>query len=252
MSTPTSIGYDHDYVRAKAPIWKRRLHRYFRAQINGIENCPNTPFLAVGNHSGGILIPDTLVWLSAYHEAQREPPLLTLAHDAFFNLYPTRIRNWAKRFGAIRAHYHHARTALEQGYAVQVYPGGDDDACRPFSKRNHIEFAGRMGYVRLAQEANVPIVPVVSYGGHKSLIVLRSGKRLARWLGTDSRFRLRTFPISFCVPWGLWFGPMPGYIPFPTKICIEVCPPISPVGDPIVIDSMVRKTMQAALNRRCT
>jgi len=251
LNINTSIEYDPDYVRAKAPIWKRRLHRYFRAQINGIENCPHTPFLAVGNHSGGILIPDTLIWLSAYHEAQREPPLLTLAHDAFFTMYPTKISRWAKRFGAIRAHHTQALHALKQGYAVQVYPGGDDDACRPFSKRNYIEFAGRMGYIRLAQEAKVPIVPIVSHGAHKSLIILRSGKRLAAWLGTDSQFRLRTFPLSFCAPWGLWLGPMPGYIPFPTKITVKVCPPISSTGDPRVIDRMVRKTMQAALNQRC-
>ena len=82
-------GYDADYIRQNVWKWQKRFHRYFRAKVIGIENCPNEPFLGVGNHSGAVLIPDTLVWLSHYHslEDATKPPLLTLAHDAFFDVY---------------------------------------------------------------------------------------------------------------------------------------------------------------------
>ena len=243
--------YDHSYVKEQAPKWQRFLHTYFRSKIVGIENCPNTPFLAVGNHSGGIMIPDTLVWLSAYHNSNRTPPLLTLAHDGFFDMYPQKIKIWASKFGAVRAQEENALEGLRKGYAVQVYPGGDFDACRPFSMRNKIEFAGRKGYVELAKKAKVPIVPIVSHGAHSSLLILRSGKRLAKMLGVDTSLRLKTFPISMSVPWGLWVGPLPGYIPLPTKITIEVCPPISFQGNIETIDRNVRTVMQSCLDRRC-
>ena len=88
MSLGSIDGYDGDHIRENAWKWKELLHRYFRAQIVGMENCPSRPFVAVGNYSGAVLIPDTLVWLSYYHSSNRynKPPMLTLAHDAFFGI----------------------------------------------------------------------------------------------------------------------------------------------------------------------
>ena len=89
---PGDLGcYDPSYVRRQAPRWKRLLHSYFRAAVRGLHNLPQGPFVAVGNHSGGVLIPDTLVWLSAYHSAGLDTPLLTLAHDSMFTAYPAPV-----------------------------------------------------------------------------------------------------------------------------------------------------------------
>lgn len=245
---PGELGcYDPEYVRRQAPRWKRLLHGYFRAEVRGLHDLPAGPFLAVGNHSGAALIPDTLVWLSAYHSAGRATPLLTLAHDAMFSTYPAPIARWVARFGGIRADRDLALAALAQGFAVQVYPGGDHDACRSFARRHEIEFAGRTGYVALAQAAGVPIVPVASVGGHEALIILGEGKRLAQWLGVDRRRRLTAFPISLSVPWGLWVGPLPGYLPLPAKIEVEVLPPLDPAGSVDGVDARVRGALQHAI-----
>jgi 1-acyl-sn-glycerol-3-phosphate acyltransferase len=248
---PGDLGcYDPVYVQENAPRWRNLLHSYFRAEVSGMENIPDRPFLAVGNHSGGILIPDTLVWLSEYHSAGRKTKLLTLAHDGMFSQYPAALSRWASRFGAIRARPEAALQALKEGYSVQVYPGGDLDACRPFSQRNRIVFAGRTGYVELAREAGVSILPVASRGAHSSLVILRSGRRLAKILGTDRRWRLGALPLSLSLPWGLWLGPLPGYLPLPTKIEIEVLPPIEPKGSNSEVDREVRGQLQASLVRR--
>jgi 1-acyl-sn-glycerol-3-phosphate acyltransferase len=246
---PGELGcYDAAYVRRRAPQWKHLLHRYFRAEVRGMDNLPEGPFVGVGNHSGAVLIPDTLVWLSAYHSAGRSTPLLTLAHEAMFSLYPAPVARWVARFGGIRADRALALAALEQGFAVQVYPGGDLDACRSFSRRHHIEFAGRKGYVALAQQADVPIVPVASVGAHSALIILDDGRWLARWLGMDRRWRVTVCPISLSVPWGLWVGPLPGYVPLPAKIEIEVLPAMDPAGDVDDVDARVRAALQTAVN----
>jgi 1-acyl-sn-glycerol-3-phosphate acyltransferase len=257
--TIDAIGYDAAYVRRMAPKWKRALHAYFRAQVHGLERLPSGPFLAVGNHSGAGLIPDTLVWLAAYHDAGRATPLLTLAHDQMFDAFPRPLKAWVARFGAIRADRELALAALRSGYALQVYPGGDHDACRPFSQRNRVVFAGRRGYVALARAAGVPIVPVAAVGGHEALIILLEGQRLARWLGVDRSRRLKSFPISLSIPWGLWVGPLPGYVPLPTKIEIEVLDPIDLIDpiDPIEVqtrddhevDLQVREALQASVDR---
>ena len=233
---------------ARARRLRRLLHGYFRARVDGIEQMPGGPFLAVGNHSGGVLIPDVLVWLSAYHATGRSPALHTLAHDAIFSTYPSALRDWMSDWGAVPAEPGAAHRLLEAGHAVQVYPGGDLDACRPFHARNRICFGGRTGYVRLAREAGVPIVPVVSQGAHRSIIILRSGRRLARWTGAHRRYRLAALPLSLSLPWGLWLGPVPGYIPLPLPIRIRVLPPIEPEGTIEQVDARVRDAMQTTLS----
>lgn len=245
---PGELGcYDPEHVRRVAPRWKRLLHRYFRAEVRGLDRLPAGPFVGVGNHSGAALIPDTLVWLSAYHSAGRDTPLLTLAHDAMFSSYPAPVARWAARFGAIRADPALALAGLASGFAVQVYPGGDHDACRSFARRHRIEFAGRTGYVTLAQQAGVPIVPVASVGGHEALIILWDGAPLARLLGVHRRRRLTAFPISLSVPWGLWVGPLPGYVPLPAQIEVEVLPQVAPAGDVDQVDARVRGALQDAV-----
>lgn len=249
---PGELGcYDHEYVSHHAPNWQRLLHGYFRARIHGLDRLPDGPFLAVGNHSGAGLVPDTLVWLATYHSANRPTPLLTLAHDQMFDSFPAPLARWVARCGAIRASRALTLEALRRGYAVQVYPGGDHDACRRFRDRNKLVFAGRTGYVDIARQAGVPIVPVASVGGHETLIILREGKRIARWLGVDRRLRLQSFPLSLSIPWGLWLGPLPGYLPFPARIEIEVAPAIDPHSDPAVskIDARVRASLQATIDR---
>jgi len=238
---------DVEYQRLHAGWLTRALHAYFRVDIDGMENLPEGPFVGAGNHSGAASIPDTLVWIGAYHTSGREPPLVTLAHDGMFDVYPPKLASALGKLGAVRARREIAAEALRRGWAVQVYPGGDDDACRSFSRRNEIVFAGRKGYAELAREAKVPIVPVVSVGGHEALIVLWEGASLAKRLGFDRRFRLRRFPLSFSLPWGFWLGPLPGYLPLPTKIRVRVLPPISTEsGDIDEIDAHVRSAMQRA------
>lgn len=241
---------DFDYQQLHTRWLTRVLHSYFRVNIQGMEHLPTTPFVGAGNHSGAAMIPDTLVWVGAYHTSGRLPRLVTLAHDGMFDAYPEKLAWALSKLGAVRAHPEIAAEALHRGFAVQVYPGGDDDACRHFSRRNEIVFAGRTGYVELACAAGVPIVPVVSAGAHEALFVLSEGEQLTKKLGFDRQFRLKRFPLSWSLPWGLWLGPLPGYLPLPTKIDIRVLPPIlTSSGDVAAIDARVREAMQHALNQ---
>ncbi|WP_224246121.1 lysophospholipid acyltransferase family protein [Hyalangium gracile] len=240
---------DPEFQRRHAGWITRALHTWFRVDVRGMEHLPQGPFVGVGNHGGAALIPDTLVWVGTYHTSGRKPPLVTLAHDGMFDAYPRPLASALAKLGAVRARREIAVEALRRGYAVQVYPGGDHDACRSFFRRNEIVFAGRKGYVELAREAGVPIVPVVSVGGHEALIVLWDGVPLASRLGLDRRFRLKAFPLTWSLPWGLWLGPLPGYLPLPAKIRVRVLPPIFPEGDDIdAIDARVRASMQHAAN----
>jgi 1-acyl-sn-glycerol-3-phosphate acyltransferase len=240
--------FDQETIQRDAPALIRLLHSYFRADVAGLSEVPDKPLLFVGNHSGAAMIPDTLVWIAAYLAASRKTPLCTLAHDGMFDAYPSRLAAWMTRMGALRASHERALHALQSGFAVQVYPGGDDDACRSFRRRHEVIFAGRTGYVALAREANVPIVPVVSIGAHEALCVLSDGKRIARLLGLREKLRLTAFPLTLSLPWGLWLGPLPGYVPLPTKVVIRALTPIDPYDGSIDdVDAKVRASMQQTM-----
>jgi 1-acyl-sn-glycerol-3-phosphate acyltransferase len=108
-----------------------------------------------------------------------------------------------------------------------VYPGGDREVHRPVWERNRVDFGGRKGWIRLALEQDVPIVPVVAIGGQETSLFLSRGETLARLLQLDKLFRLKVLPISIALPWGLNVGDMLGHIPLPAKITIETLPAIN-------------------------
>ena len=112
-----------------------------------------------------------------------------------------------------------------------VYPGGDYEVHRPSWERNRVDFGGRKGFIRLALEEGVPIVPVVAIGGQETALFLSRGEHLARALRLDRLFRLKVLPISLALPWGLNVGDMLGHIPLPAKITIEALPPVDLRGE---------------------
>jgi 1-acyl-sn-glycerol-3-phosphate acyltransferase len=158
---------------------------------------------------------------STYFGAER--PFYQLAHNLVL-----RIPGLAslRKFGTVAASPGNAQKALRSGAALLVYPGGDYEVHRPSWERNRIDFGGRKGFIRLALEQDVPIVPIVSVGGQETALFLSRGEWLARALALDRLFRLKVLPISIALPWGLNVGDMLGHIPLPAKITVETLPPI--------------------------
>jgi 1-acyl-sn-glycerol-3-phosphate acyltransferase len=216
---------DPDYIRENLPGLWLLASIYFRGEVRGLGNIPETgPVLLVGNHSGGNLTPDTGVFSLAFHAYFGvERAFYQLAHNLVLSMPGL---SFLRKFGTVAASPENAEKALEDGAALLVYPGGDWEVHRPIWERNKVDFNRRKGFIRLALEENVPIVPVVSIGGQETAIFLSRGETLARLLMLDRLFRLKVLPISLAPPWGLNVGDMLGHIPLPAKITIEVLPPI--------------------------
>ena len=160
-----------------------------------------------------------------------------------------------RKFGTVAASPTNARKALDSGAALLVYPGGDYEVHRPSWQRNRVDFGGRKGFIRLAIEHDVPIVPVVSIGGQETALFLTRGERLARLLALDRLFRLKVLPISLALPWGLNVGDMIGPHPAAgSKITVETLPPINlreefgPDPDPSEVYDHLTRIMQETLD----
>jgi 1-acyl-sn-glycerol-3-phosphate acyltransferase len=196
--------------------------------------------------------PDTLVFtlaFSTYFGVERR--FHQLAHNLVLSMPGL---GFLRKYGVVAASPENADRALASGAALLVYPGGDHEVHRPSWERNEVNFDGRRGFVRLALEHGVPIVPVVSIGGQETALFLTRGEGLARTLQLDKLLRLKVLPVSIAVPWGLNFGDAFGHIPLPAKITVEVLPAIDlkeqfgPEPDVDEVYDHVTRTMQETLD----
>jgi 1-acyl-sn-glycerol-3-phosphate acyltransferase len=244
---------DPDYIReTMAGAWLL-ASLYFRADVRGLEKIPKEgPVLLVGNHSGGNVTPDTTVFtlaFVAYFGAERR--FYQLAHNLVVSMPGL---GWLRKYGTVAASPQNAELALEQGAALLVYPGGDYEVHRPSWETAKVDFGRRKGWIRLALQHDVPIVPVVSLGGQETALFLSRGERLSKLLRLDKMFRLKVLPISIAPPWGLNIGDMAGHLPLPAKIRVRVLDPVhlrEEFGEQPDLDAVydhVLSRMQASLD----
>ena len=216
---------DPDYIRENLSLAWLLTTLWFRGEVRNMGNVPERgPVLLVANHSGGNVTPDTLLFtLAFYTYFGVERAFYQLAHNL---VLASPAGQLLRRYGTVSASHENAQKALDANAALLVYPGGDWEVHRPTWERNKVDFAGRRGFIRLALDADVPIVPVVSIGGQETALFLSHGGRLARALRVDRTLRLKVIPISLALPWGLNVGDLLGHIPLPAKITVEVLPAI--------------------------
>ncbi len=245
--------WDPEYIERTLPLMRGLFSNYFRGEVRGLENIPaDGPSLLVGNHSGGLYIADTFVFgIEFYARFGPRRRFHQLAHDLAVR---SPVGGLLRRYGTLAASHENAHRGFERGAPVLVYPGGDYETFRPTWQSSEIDFGGRNGFVKLALSEGVPIVPVVSIGGQETALFLTRGESLARALRLD-RLRVKVLPVSLGPPLGVNLLDLPGRIPLPAKITVEVLPPLRASGHPgsstdrEQIYEQVTGEMQAALDR---
>ncbi len=242
---------DPTWVARVLPLLKVAVKAWFRSDVRGVDKIPEGGALLVSNHSGGVMAMDVPVIAVAFWDHfGTERPLYVLAHDILF-LGPA--KEVFSRTGFVPANRKNAQDILQSGGVTIVFPGGDYDVFRPTTSANRIDFEGRTGYVRTALEAGVPLVPVVSIGGHEAQLFLSRGEGLAKLLQLDRLTRMKFVPVTFGFPFGFSLG-LPPNLPLPTKIATRVLDPVHITeefgDDPDIeeVDRVVRDRMQLALD----
>jgi 1-acyl-sn-glycerol-3-phosphate acyltransferase len=252
----TSQPRDADFIARQLPAIARYTG-YFTPEVRGLDRLPaDGPALLVGNHSGLFYMPE--VWTCGQAILSRrgiDAPAHVLTYDLLFAI--PGLGPVLRRLGAIPASTLQAEAALGRGSCVMVYPGGDLEACRPWTQRNQVDFAGRQGFVRLALRCGVPVVPVAAHGGHHSVVVLARGDRLARAAGLNA-LRINVFPLLAGFP----FGVAPAFappLPMPAHLTLEFLPALDwtahgpcAADDPGIVSACyadITGRLQAAVDR---
>jgi 1-acyl-sn-glycerol-3-phosphate acyltransferase len=244
---------DPDYIRENLSLSWLIASLWYRAEVRNLGYIPEQGrVLLVGNHTGGNLSPETIIFtlaFSTYFGVERR--YHQLAHNL---VLASPLGPFLRNFGTVAASHENARKALEADAAVLVFPGGDWEVHRPSWQSAKIDFGGRKGFVRLAVEQEAPIVPVVTIGGQETALWLDRGAWLAKLLRLDRTLRLKVLPILIAPPWGLEIGDFLPRIPLPAKMTTEVLRPIDvrerfgPDPDPDEVYEHVTGLMQDALD----
>jgi len=248
---------DPELIATLYRILKPILWPYFRPEIRGLDNLLPGASLMVGNHNGAMLMPDAFLLAAAIYERDGIAGVpFGLTHQLGIRL--PGVHQLLCRIGGIRGTLANAHKVFATGHRVWVYPGGELDSMRAYRDRARVVFGTRRGYIRLALEAGVPIVPFVAAGAHETLYILDDGQWLARALGLDRWPGVKTWPIVLGLPFGLWVGVPPPHLPWPSRFLIEVLAPLRFEGgreaaqDPTYVEAchqQVHGAMQSTLTR---
>ncbi len=177
-------------VRVLGPVTRTA----FRYTLRGMDRIPEGPCLFVGNHSGAGAVEVLCMlpaWTARFGDAR---PVWAMANKVSL-AYPA-AGPWLRSIGAVPASYENGREMLARGHDLMVFPGGDIDSFRPFYQHRKVVFGKRRGYVRLALEMGVPIVPVATIGAHFTYLMAPGNAWLAEKLGLKRRARLESAPVT--------------------------------------------------------
>ena len=241
---------DPRFIEDLDPLMSLLYDRYFRCVTEFDEDLPQGPVLVVGNHNGMTGTPDMFCHMTAFWRRYGTGRVgYGLMHDVPFTVPGAGA--WLNKAGALAANHENAKRALARGGAVLVFPGGDVDACKPYRDRYKVDFGSRRGFIRLAIREQIPVVPLVSVGGHSSLFIFSDGRRISKALHLDRWFRSNVWPVGFALPWGLVFGIPYPHLPPPVKIHTRILAPIRldlpprAAEDPRAVDAAYERVVGA-------
>jgi 1-acyl-sn-glycerol-3-phosphate acyltransferase len=152
------------HLRFDRPVVESYLRNYalaklIRSVLHDVSRVPSGPVLLVGNH--GPLAVDTGLLLHAFHRDTGK--VVRGLGDRLFFTNPLG-RRLVRSVAGVEGSRENARALLAHGELVLVYPGGARETTRDPSRRYRLDWEGRLGFARMALEAQVPIVPVACIG----------------------------------------------------------------------------------------
>lgn len=185
--------------------------RYHRARLVGAEHLPQGgPVLLVGNH--GVWGYETPAFFHLVHQATGRYPL-GLAERGFFRIPVVRtVLPW---LGGVEGTRDNAMNVLNAGNLVVCYPGGARETFKCSRLRYTLRWEKALGFVRLAAQAGVPVVPFAGFGVDDTFL----------WPPAEERLRVRlSDEEKYCMPLVLGLGPLP----LPVQLTFAVGEPQEP------------------------
>ncbi len=243
------FGFDQHFNDSVVmPLLRTMFTSWFRVEVSGVQNLPQTgPALVVANHAGVLPFDGLMASVAVHDKHPAHRTLRLLAADLVFD--SPLLGQAARKAGHTMACKADAHRLLSKGELTAVFPEGYKGLGKRFKDRYKLQRFGRGGFVSAALRTRAPIVPCSIVGSEEIYPMIGDVKLVARLLG------LPYFPITPLFPLA---GPI-GMIPLPSKWHIEFGEPIptadyddSAPEDPMVsfeLTDQVREIIQGTIYR---
>ncbi|NNL65421.1 MAG: glycerol acyltransferase [Myxococcales bacterium] len=213
------FGADETVLRRSQPFWDFLQDRWWRIDVEGLENLPaDGPCLLVANRSGLLPYDGIMISHAIFRDHPAHPLPRFLVADWLITL--PFMQPYLARIGGVRASRENAERLLRGGHWVVAFPEGMKGAAMLFRDRYRLQRFGRGGVIRLARDTGAPVVPVAVVGAEEVHPVLFKAEVVARSLGLPFVPVTPTFPL---------LGPA-GLLPLPSKWRIRIGAPLSLSG----------------------
>lgn len=222
---PWGLNLDTAELTMRCTSWL--YTHYFRCDTRGTENVPEGRVFLVGNHCCQLPFDGMLVAMAMILDAH-PPRLVRGMVERWMPSLPF-VSTLFNRCGQVVGDPENCRELLEREQAIMVFPEGVRGSGKTWWNRYQLQGFGT-GFVRLALEANAPIVPVAIVGGEEVYPSLYDAKWLAKLFGA---------PYAPITPLWPWFGPV-GAVPLPVKMQIRFGEPLRFEGDPDAADHEIQ------------
>jgi 1-acyl-sn-glycerol-3-phosphate acyltransferase len=235
-----TFGMHPSFVAFGAGLLGPLYDRYFRTISHGAENIPDSgATILAANHSGNLPIDGAMLYVDVLRNT--EPPRVARPiADHFVPALPF-IGTLFARGGMVGGSRGNARSLLETGECLMIFPEGVPGIIKPFSKRYQLQ-TFRVGHAELAIRHSAQIVPVGIVGGEEQMPALFSSRRLGRLFGIPA-LPIPIVPLPLPVRYHLYYGE-------PIRLDLETTP--DQADDPAVVREAagrVQAEVQALIER---
>ncbi len=142
------------------------LERYFRIEVEGVENLPSRgAALLLPNHSGYLGLDALLLNHWIYKNRSRIPRILL--HRLWFT--KNLLRSHAQKFGFLEASYNNGVAALNKNNLLVLFPEGEQGNFKTINEKYKLQ-KFKNGFVRMAIETEAPVIPILIIGAEETHI----------------------------------------------------------------------------------
>jgi 1-acyl-sn-glycerol-3-phosphate acyltransferase len=210
------FGMETDARESLLPLVEFLFHKWWRVEVQGIENIPDSgPAMIVSNHSGVIPYDGVMITYGVehLHPARRKARFLVEDWVATLPFFASLIM----RLGGMRACRENAGRVLRRGDLAAVFPEGVKGMEKYYHERYRLQRFGRGGFVKMCLQSGTSIIPTAVIGAEEIHPILYKMDWMANAL------RVPFLPVSPTFP---WLGPL-GLLPLPSKWTIRFGDPVS-------------------------
>ena len=205
----SALSKDELLYKVFPRLFMEILKKYFRLEIEGLENIPtHGPVIIAPNHSGFSGFDAMILSYILQEKTKRIPRVLT--HHLWFLTEKTALP--AQKLGFIEANFENGLRLLKKNNMIVLFPEGENGNFKPTSKKYQLQEFKR-GFIRLALETEAQIVPTIILGAEETHINLKKLKFSKFLTGLVLPLPLNIIPlpakwkIIFMKPQSLPFGP---------------------------------------------